>query len=538
MNPLPERITHSNRVFSPYHLPQVIYAPTGFKVEDRLKEIEVVRLEREGHGINEFEESEGNIRVREGSINSLEAIDAHAFDLSSQRSTTVLMEDGAINTHKAATTAVKPAAPDLDTFESPKANIKADAVGTVGSPRKRSTQDYVNAGPPLGPKLAKSTHPVQEKQRHAKAEKRDRQKQTRLSSLSTHLVNINFPPENVQVVQTGYTGTRQGHKGKATYTLEEAERAGLKDAGWNGSKACLLATADGTCIGICYPSNTNDAQLEEQKKAGAHALGHVTNTVHLSPKEASNHRGTSPVLARGISYGGGQDKPAMHSHSNMAHKAVEHLASMPVFDRYSGTTNHKSLLQLPTFTYRALFSDCLKFYAPKAYDLQEKKLKEIIGRHPHLKPNFNNTVFAACMWNPGPQFVSYPYVNSNNYPYTWCAITTMGDFNPDLGGHLILWDLGLYVRFPPGATILIPSALPVHSNISVCPGEKWYSFVQYTTGALLRWVNNRFQRQDQWEASALVEMKEARKLKNQEWVKMGLSMFSTVEQLQKTYTSI
>ncbi|KAJ7883792.1 hypothetical protein B0H13DRAFT_2537891, partial [Mycena leptocephala] len=38
-------------------------------------------------------------------------------------------------------------------------------------------------------------------------------------------------------------------------------------------------------------------------------------------------------------------------------------------------------------------------------------------------------------------------------------ITALRRFNPDLSGHLILWDLKLVIRFPPGSTILIPSAI-------------------------------------------------------------------------------
>ncbi|KAJ7624191.1 hypothetical protein B0H17DRAFT_1151319 [Mycena rosella] len=49
----------------------------------------------------------------------------------------------------------------------------------------------------------------------------------------------------------------------------------------------------------------------------------------------------------------------------------------------------------------------------------------------------------------------------------WCSITALGDFDPNKGGHLILWDLRLAIRFPPGSTILIPSALLHHSNVAI-----------------------------------------------------------------------
>ncbi|KAJ7695268.1 hypothetical protein B0H14DRAFT_2650629 [Mycena olivaceomarginata] len=52
------------------------------------------------------------------------------------------------------------------------------------------------------------------------------------------------------------------------------------------------------------------------------------------------------------------------------------------------------------------------------------------------------------------------------------------------GGHLILWDAKLILEFPPGTTILIPSAAIYHSNIPVAPGEHRFSFTQYTAGGI------------------------------------------------------
>jgi hypothetical protein len=68
--------------------------------------------------------------------------------------------------------------------------------------------------------------------------------------------------------------------------------------------------------------------------------------------------------------------------------------------------------------------------------------------------------------------VTFPHLDFANLAWGWCAITALGDFDPDKGGHLILWDLKLIIRFPPGSTILIPSTLIHHSNTSIHPHEK------------------------------------------------------------------
>ena len=64
----------------------------------------------------------------------------------------------------------------------------------------------------------------------------------------------------------------------------------------------------------------------------------------------------------------------------------------------------------------------------------------------------------------------------------------LGDFDPTKGSHLVLWECKLVIEFPPGSTILIPSAIITHSNVPIQAGEKRYSVTQYATGVLFRWV--------------------------------------------------
>lgn len=120
---------------------------------------------------------------------------------------------------------------------------------------------------------------------------------------------------------------------------------------------------------------------------------------------------------------------------------------------------------------------------------------------PNLVPNFvtnfkfASVIFAACSFNLGPRTVTYPHVDVGYLIFGWCAITALGNFDPDVGRHLILWDLGLIIRFPPGSTILIPSALLCHSFTSIREHETRYSFTQYTAGGLFRWVDDGCQSQ-------------------------------------------
>ncbi|KAN0113573.1 hypothetical protein V8E52_007637, partial [Russula decolorans] len=55
-------------------------------------------------------------------------------------------------------------------------------------------------------------------------------------------------------------------------------------------------------------------------------------------------------------------------------------------------------------------------------------------------------------FNLGQQTTSFPHLDEKNLAQSWCSKTLLGDFSPNLGGHLVLWDFGLVIRFPAGST--------------------------------------------------------------------------------------
>lgn len=94
--------------------------------------------------------------------------------------------------------------------------------------------------------------------------------------------------------------------------------------------------------------------------------------------------------------------------------------------------------------------------------------------------------------NFGPNTITIDHTDFANLATGLCAITALGSFDSNIGGHLILWDLKLIIEFPPGATILILSALLRHSNAPIQSGEQRFSLTQYSAGGLFRWVENGF----------------------------------------------
>ncbi|KAF8195153.1 hypothetical protein K438DRAFT_1545717, partial [Mycena galopus ATCC 62051] len=128
----------------------------------------------------------------------------------------------------------------------------------------------------------------------------------------------------------------------------------------------------------------------------------------------------------------------------------------------------------------------------------------LLQKNPHLRHTFARSLFAAVTANLGPVSVSPP-TPTEATRQTGCLISALGEFDPDKGGHLVLWDYDLVIRFPPGCSILIPSAVVTHSNTPIQDGDERFSLIQYSTGSLFRWVNNGFCSDLAWKATASPE---------------------------------
>jgi hypothetical protein len=168
-------------------------------------------------------------------------------------------------------------------------------------------------------------------------------------------------------------------------------------------------------------------------------------------------------------------------------------------------------------------------YAPDLHGYYHTTLKNLHQWNRRLKRNFRPglSVFAAATFNFGPATITLPHLDFANLAWGWCAITALGHFDPNKGGHLILWDLKLIIRFPPGSTLLIPSALLRHSNTSIQAGEKRFSFTQFTAAGIFRFVDNGFRTDRSVNENGMTVAEEAQRAETRRnrWVE-GLKMYS------------
>ncbi|KAJ7779290.1 hypothetical protein B0H14DRAFT_3507811 [Mycena olivaceomarginata] len=260
------------------------------------------------------------------------------------------------------------------------------------------------------------------------------------------------------------------------------------------------------------------AKLMEE--AAANMYDHVFSGVYYGTRKEEkrsragptpSRRGTHDAERFGSSMGGGQQFPMPCFQTALRTIVLVGLLAQKPFQRIAGFTN-------------SLF----RCYAPALHEYYSDTMNKLHNWNRYLKRNFsaNTSVFAAATFNFGLRTVTFPHLDFANLAWGWCSITLLGDFDPDKGGHLILWDLKLIIRFPPGSTIFIPSALICHSNTSIQAHEKQFSFTQYTAAGIFRFVDNGFKSEEEVDTMEMsVEEKavrlEARKAR---WVD-GLKMY-------------
>ncbi|KAJ6514875.1 hypothetical protein C8R47DRAFT_1063654 [Mycena vitilis] len=282
---------------------------------------------------------------------------------------------------------------------------------------------------------------------------------------------------------------------------------GPRDPGWQADVADAAAHAMEQVAQELY-GDTFYAEVYYTRKHGKKK----TTAAHSIPaSQEIPRRGPHHSESVGISMGGGQEQPTCFFHTALHLLLLGQLLATEPFRRISGFIN-------------AIF----RSYAPKLHEHYRSTMEALHQHLPHLPRNYDEftSVFAAATFNFGPFTVTFPHLDFANLAWGWCAITALGRFDPDKGGHLILWDLHLVIRFPPGCSILIPSAILRHSNVSIQQGETRYSFTQYTAAGIFRYVYNGF-RTDKSMKTGLSKAEKARRARDREarWAE-GVKMYS------------
>ncbi|KAG6835805.1 hypothetical protein H0H93_014502 [Arthromyces matolae] len=332
-------------------------------------------------------------------------------------------------------------------------------------------------------------------------------------------IQVDFNAEHATSARTGFVGLRRNFSRK-TYSLDELlKETGFKVVEWDGLKPTPIVDSEQRILVLLagQPNCENEEDWEEMCREACELMEMARASARF-PKGSSNHRrGNYYPLTFGISHGGGQRNPGPLEQEPVNAEIFERLNSSRPFRRMANFA-----------------SAVLKTWQPSLYDYYVDRLGRLYARS-DFKRMFTGSIFPAATYNTGPQTATYVHTDAANLPFGMCSVTALGTYNPKRSGHLILWDLGLVVEFPPGATILLPSAVIAHGNVRVQKkGERRYSFTQWAAGGLFRWAEHEFKKDADFFAGLTPEEYEEERTKSEQRWKQGLDLFSTVKDIEPT----
>ncbi|KAJ8089803.1 hypothetical protein PM082_018379 [Marasmius tenuissimus] len=280
---------------------------------------------------------------------------------------------------------------------------------------------------------------------------------------------------------TGKLGTKKMGKAKdreREYDVEELVGMGFQHYPWDGITPTPILDAEKTVVSSLVGRPNREGYLQDAK-AGHQALMSEGLQANLGPVATKKKRGSFPAFTKGMTMGMGSKTPVLLA-SDKQEKGMgailQRLTEMSVFKRMSQYQN-------------AAF----KLWGRRLHKHYEDTMDSVF-HHPSLSYALRNftddNVFAAAAFNFGGKVRTYKHRDHLNWAFGWCAITALGNFDPNRSARLVLWEFKLVVDFPAGSTALIPSAVVTHSNTRIAEGDERTSFTQYTAGAIFRWVEN------------------------------------------------
>ncbi|KAL1740000.1 hypothetical protein HDZ31DRAFT_77205 [Schizophyllum fasciatum] len=393
--------------------------------------------------------------------------------------------------------------------------------------------------PPSHAPHASGKHKASKKKNSRKSRQRKAQRQAAGSNWAPppaaslrnarHLMGARFEEVPINwdeqpVTSTGFTAKREDGE-KKVYALDDligpgAKVEGFKLINWDGQESEGLVANDGRVFGVLAGrpddpgwQESHESLAEEIRKCGARAT---------FPQASKDHRrGKFGAEAHGTSHGGGQTAPGQLQHTKGMTKVLCHLVGLT------------QMIRIAHFASSVFFN-----WAPALWLFYASHMQTLFANDPTLKRNFARSVWACITINFGPRTVTYRHRDFGNLPFGWCAITALGKFDADRGGHLVLWECGLVIRFPPGSTILIPSAIINHSNTAICRHERRYSVTQYTAGGIFRWVQHGCRLDEAYYSSlSKSEEQKAKRANSRRW-RDGVELWSDIDDLKSRAESI
>ncbi|KAJ7763261.1 hypothetical protein B0H14DRAFT_2633759 [Mycena olivaceomarginata] len=308
-------------------------------------------------------------------------------------------------------------------------------------------------------------------------------------------IHITFAADDFRATKPRWTGLIQplDHPLLAHTHDPEFLKQHMQYADWDGKKTHVILDCKGHIIGVLITPPLPGEEWDAVVQA-------ATDTM----------RAGFPTAMHGFVFGGRREEVGNIKASSARNTAaMEELLKDP------------SLICMATSPISLFEALCYPIFT----DYHRTK-QTLLQQNSSLRRTFARSPFTAVTANLGPVSVSLPHADAGNKADGMCLIGTLGNFDPSQGGHLVCWDYDLIICFPPGCSILIPSAVVTHSNTPIQDGEECFSLIQYSAGGLFRWVDNGFKSDRTWLASATAKDVERREEKHWAWCAAALKKFS------------
>ncbi|KAI9069582.1 hypothetical protein FKP32DRAFT_1671248 [Trametes sanguinea] len=284
---------------------------------------------------------------------------------------------------------------------------------------------------------------------------------------------LSLAMDDVEVAKTGFIGRihKQTSEDRTRYSKHDLLEEGFEYVAWDGRLSRPILDKSGRVFAV-LAGRPQDPGWDSINANLQDIFENARDAYSLETKQLTHRRGNYAAVGVGISYGGGQQRASNLSQSTHNQAVTDLLL------------RHTGVRRVANFANTLCSS--LHRGSTATMSLLSTRLLSITPRFVRTSP------FAAATFNLGPETVTHRHRDHLNLPFGWCAVTAIGDFDPVAGGHLVLWELKMVFEFPPGSTILLPSALLLHSNTPIASGEHRYSFTQFSAGGLFRWAACRF----------------------------------------------
>ncbi|PPR01108.1 hypothetical protein CVT24_000404 [Panaeolus cyanescens] len=319
----------------------------------------------------------------------------------------------------------------------------------------------------------------------------------------------------LDVSASGYVGIRSReskHALRKSHSLDELIDMGFEVVRWDGREARPILDSNGRVCGV-LAGRPRGSSFQATLDRTYEYLQAESDAEAFRPGQSKHRRGRFEAIAFGMSFGGGQ-------------KEAKRLATGVHADLVERFLANKDVACIANFA-----DSAFRTWSPCLYAYYRSTLQKAAA-HTKQPLNFPGSCFAAMSVNMGGRVCCFKHRDCVNLAFGWCAITSLGNFDPEKGGHFVLWDLKLAIEFPPGSTLLIPSAVFSHSNTSIGDDEQRFSITQYTAGALFRWVENGFKTDAELQATDPAYFDHMSSLKATRFEE-GISMYCTLEELCK-----